>query len=93
MKPNQKYKQRKMKRTLSLLPLLLLALNMSAAPVSKDQAKEFAQKFLNARHAKKKFLHSSASSELTVESLFEGQLYVVNRGEEGFVIVSGDDCF
>lgn len=81
-----------MKRLFFFVPLLLLALNMSAAPVSKDQAKDFAQKFLNARHAKKKFLHSSASSELTVESLFEGQLYAVNRGEEGFVIVSGDDC-
>lgn len=81
-----------MKRTLSLLPLLLLALNMSAAPVSEEQAKEFAQKFLNARHTKKKFLHSSASSELTVEALFEGRLYAVNRAGEGFVIVSGDDC-
>ena len=81
-----------MKRLFFFVPLLLLALNMSAAPVSEEQAKEFAQKFLNARHTKKKFLHSSASLELTVEVLFEGRLYAVNRAGEGFVIVSGDDC-
>lgn len=81
-----------MKRILSILTFMLLAMSINAASVTKERARDFAQQFLNTRRINGKQNSASLSpEELTVKPLFDGKLYAVNSKGNGFVIVSGDN--
>ena len=83
-----------MTRPLTTSFLLLVAIMLQAAPVTKDKAKEAATRFLQQKDG----APLSRSREMTPVNLTEadlpsdGEFYVFNVGQrEGFVIVSGDD--
>lgn len=81
------------KKTISLL-LLLLPLIVMAAPVTQEQAMQKARDFLNSRPAmaKGKML-KAARAPLKLKSAQTGAGYYVFNvdGQQGFVVVSGDD--
>lgn len=76
------------KRSLSLLALLIPVLLM-ANPISKDDAKQKALAFISER---KPAMARGAQQRLTL-ALTNDSYHVFNLGlDEGFVVVSGDDC-
>ena len=84
-----------MRRLLLMSFLMLAGLILQAAPITKEQAKEAAEKFLN----QKKGTAQARSRDMIPVSLTETEgtaneaFYIFNVGKaEGFVIVSNDDC-
>ena len=84
-----------MRRLLLMSYLMLAGLILQAAPITKEQAKEAAAKFLN----QKKGTAQARSRDMRPVSLTETEgatseaFYIFNVGKaEGFVIVSNDDC-
>ena len=83
-----------MKRHLLLILALLMSLCLTAAPVSRTQAQQAAQRFLQ----QKGFSQTAATklairkARQTAGSADEAYYYVFNVGQQnGFVVVSGDD--
>ena len=83
-----------MKRLLLLTLSCLLTISVMASPITQEQARQQAAKFLS-----KKKIGGASSPRLTsvrlseAGSLADGALYAFNVGDGGgFVIVSSDDC-
>jgi len=80
-----------MKRKLLLILSLMLPVLLMANPVDKEEAKQKALSFLNGRSVAKARGQRVAANLRLVMS--EESFHVFNVGsDEGFVIVSGDDC-
>ena len=82
-----------MKKFYSVIALLMMALSVSAAPVDQETALGEARAFL-LRNVKGKagMKLAPARQELTLGQSSEAY-FVFNVGqEEGFVVVSGEDC-
>ena len=83
-----------MKKHLMTLLALVLGIGMAqAGPVNRSQAKYVGQQFVQAN-----FQESRQSAELTLvyaapSTRGEASYYIFNVGNDGFVIVSGDDNF
>ncbi|MCF0203009.1 MAG: C10 family peptidase [Bacteroidaceae bacterium] len=83
-----------MKRNLSTLFLLLLAVQMVAGPVSRQDAMKAAQQFLGKRGVKAPALKEKMRAPMKGEASAEdiSAYYIFNVGDNGgFVVVSGDD--
>ena len=83
-----------MKRFLIILVCLLGFTHLFANPVTADQARTKADKFLNARIATKARTRNPYSTELQMASVGEDDsYYIFNVGQgNGFIIVSGEDA-
>ena len=83
-----------MKRFLIILVCLLGFTHLFANPVTADQARTKANKFLNARIATKARTRNPYSTELQMASVGEDDsYYIFNVGQgNGFIIVSGEDA-
>jgi len=83
-----------MKRQLLTLVGLLACLMLSAATVTKDEARQKALLFLQERGGDVNAARGMQQVELQLkEGVVTDKLYVFNVGQkDGFVIVSGDDC-
>ena len=83
-------------RRLVLMSFLMLAgLILQAAPITKEQAKEAAAKFLNQKNgtAQARSRDMRPVSLTETEGVANEAFYIFNVGKaEGFVIVSNDDC-
>lgn len=83
-----------MKRLLISLVCLLGCIHLSANPVTGEQARQKADKFLYGRFAKKARARAPRATDLQMASVGEDDsYYIFNVGQgEGFVIVSGEDA-
>ncbi|MBR1395422.1 MAG: C10 family peptidase [Prevotella sp.] len=83
-----------MKRQLMTLVCLLVSIVLTAATLTKDEARQMALLFLNERGANVAAARGMQQVKLQLkDGVVTDQLYVFNVGQkEGFVIVSGDDC-
>ena len=88
----------KSKNTLFAILLLWMAIGLSAAPITREQARQRAEAFLKATRGNKMLTPVNNKAKLSPRRLVKGKTtetelyYVFNRGEqEGYVIVSGDD--
>jgi len=83
-----------MKRQLMTLVCLLVSIVLTAATLTKDEARQKALLFLNERGANVAAARGMQQVKLQLkDGVVTDQLYVFNVGQkEGFVIVSGDDC-
>ncbi len=79
---------------ISLLFAMLISMTTSAVNVPKDEARQKAQQFLSARQGSQGNHRAQHSNlQLMDGPVISKQLYVFNIGQqEGFVIVSADDC-
>ena len=84
---------------LSIMLLVVLCTTLSAATITRDEARQKAQQFLTQRHAGNAASRSLKQAPLKLAGNTVGnattdadELYIFNVGQqEGFVIVSGDD--
>lgn len=76
------------------LVCLLVSIVLTAATLTKDEARQKALLFLNERGANVAAARGMQQVKLQLkDGVVTDQLYVFNVGQkEGFVIVSGDDC-
>ena len=83
-----------MKRLLISFVCLLGCIQLSANPVTAEQARQKADKFLSGRIANKARARAPQSTDLQMASVGEDDsYYIFNVGQdEGFVIVSGEDA-
>lgn len=83
-----------MRNYLTTLAALLVALTLTAAPVTKDAARQKALQFLTERGSGVAAARGMQPIRVQLrDGAAADQLYVFNVGQqEGFVIVSGDDC-
>ena len=90
-----------MKRII-ILPLLLLTLSLSAAPISEQRAREIAAEFFSANATRSSAVQlelawagddaNSISSVRTRSTSNSALMYIYNRTDrDGFVIIAGDD--
>ncbi len=83
-----------MKRNISLVMALLVSLMLSAATVTKDEARRKALQFLSEKQGTAAASRGLKPVQLQLnDGATTDKLYVFNVGQKGgFVIVSGDDC-
>ncbi|MBR6867881.1 MAG: C10 family peptidase [Prevotella sp.] len=83
-----------MKKYLMTLAGLLVAMTLTAAPVTRDAARQKALQFLSERGSGVAAARGMQPVDMQLSDAADmEQLYVFNVGrQEGFVIVSGDDC-
>ena len=83
-----------MERKLLYFVGLLISMLLTAAPVTKDAARQKALQFLTERGSGVAASRSVQPIELQLyDGVSTDQLHVFNVGQqEGFVIISGDDC-
>ena len=83
-----------MKKLLMSLASLCVGMTLTAAPVTKDAARQKALQFLTERGSGIAAARGTGQTAVQLkETVATDQLYVFNIGQqEGFVIVSGDDC-
>ena len=85
------------KRLITILTMLLTAVVVSANPISKTQARQKAEAFLREQGDTRLLTPvadgKSMSRQRRAAANESAAYYVFNKGtNEGFVIVSGDDC-
>ena len=85
------------KAVLLFMVMWLCGMTLMAAPVSRQQAQQIAAQFLNGKNTSHRV---SSASEMQAEVVFGAvngtgmpYLYAVNIGNQGYVLVSGDDRF
>lgn len=81
------------KSLLCLVACILASFSLNAAPVGRQQAQNIARKFLSERGVAVGQLTSTATGMAKAKGDGTPSYYVFNNGQNnGFVIVSGDDC-
>lgn len=73
------------------IPLLLITICMSAAPIGEKKAREIAESFFSSSSTRA--IGQTLELEYVADFSGEDQLYVFNRVGGGFAIVAGDDRF
>lgn len=86
------------KRTILLASCLCIALSASADPITREQAQQKAERYLQDKHGSRRLSPITNARKLApqrkriVAPMANELYYVFNRGDqEGFVIVAGDD--
>ncbi len=80
-----------MKRNILVVMTLCFCMTLTAATISKEEARQKALQFLTQRNGTAGASRRAQSMQ-TVDDAFDGRLYLFNVGAEGgFVVVSGDD--